>query len=86
MNWRDYIISDPEVLLGKPTIKDTRLSVEYLVNRLASGWTEDMLFSNHPRLQKEHLQAVFAYIADGLKDGLMFQISPKKQRAIGQDV
>jgi uncharacterized protein (DUF433 family) len=81
MNWRDYIVSDPEILLGKPTIKDTRLSVEYLVDRLANGWTEEMLFANHPRLQKVHLQAVFAYIADGLRDGLMFQISPKKQRA-----
>ena len=81
MNWRDYIVSDPEILLGKPTIKETRLSVEYLVGRLANGWTEEMLYTNHPRLQKEHLQAVFAYIADGLKDGLMFQIPLEKQRA-----
>ncbi len=81
MNWRDHIVSDPEVLLGKPTIKGTRLSVEYLVGRLANGWTEEMLFGSHPRLKKEHLQAVFAYIADCLRDGLMFQIFPKQQRA-----
>lgn len=81
MNWRDYIVSDPEVLLGKPSIKGTRLSVEYLVGRLANGWTEAMLFESHPRLKKEHLQAVFAYMSDCLRDGLMFQFFPQQQRA-----
>ena len=43
MNWRDHIISDPEILVGKPTIKGTRLSVELILGWLAQGWTHEML-------------------------------------------
>lgn len=72
MNWRDYIHSDKSVLLGKPTIKGTRLSVDFIVERLADGWTEQQLMENYPRLTKQHLQAVFAYIHECLQDGLLF--------------
>lgn len=61
MNWQDYIVSDEKVLLRKPTIKGTRLSVEFLLERLSDGWTEQDLLDNYPRLTKEALQAVFAY-------------------------
>lgn len=61
MDWQDYIISDEKVLLGKPTIKRTRLSVEFLLERLADGWTEQDLPDNYPRLTKEALQAVVAH-------------------------
>ncbi len=71
MNWRNHIVSDPEVLLGKPTIRGTRLSVEFLLERLASGWTEEMLLENAPRLTRADLQAVYAYLNDCLKDGLL---------------
>ena len=72
MNWRDHIVSDKEVLLGKPTIKGTRLSVEHIVGLLAQGWTENQILENHPRLTKESLQAVFAYIQACMNDGLLF--------------
>ncbi|WP_338875506.1 DUF433 domain-containing protein [Spirosoma sp. SC4-14] len=61
MNWQDFIYSDEAVLLGKPVIKETRLSVEFLFERLANGWTEQDLLDNYPRLTKDALQAVFAY-------------------------
>lgn len=72
VNWKTYITTDEEVLLGKPHIKDTRLSVEFIVERLASGWTEEDLLENYPRLTKEALKAVFSYIYDCLKDGLLY--------------
>jgi uncharacterized protein (DUF433 family) len=72
MNWHDYIVSDEEVLLGKPTIKGTRISVEHIVGLLAQGWTEKEILENFPRLTKESLQAVFTYIQDCLNDGLLF--------------
>jgi uncharacterized protein (DUF433 family) len=62
MNWQDYIVSDKDILLGKPTIKGTRLSVEFIIERSANGWTETQLLENYPRLSKESLQAVFAYV------------------------
>lgn len=70
MNWRDHIVSDPEILLGKPTIKGTRLSVEFLLERLASGWTEEMLLENAPRLNRLDLQAVYMFLNECMKDGL----------------
>ncbi len=59
MNWKDHIVSNDEVLLGKPVLKGTRLSVEHIINLLASGWTEEQLLKNYPRLDKSKIQAVF---------------------------
>ena len=64
MNWQDHIISDKNILLGKPTIKGTRLSVEFIIDRLANGWTEQQLLDNYPRLTNESLQAVLAFILE----------------------
>ena len=72
MDWQNYIVSDKEVLLGKPTIKGTRISVEHIVGLLAQGWNENEILENFPRLTKESLQAVFAYIQDCINDGLLF--------------
>ena len=79
MNWKDHIISDKEVLLGKPTIKGTRISVEHIVGLLAQGWDEAQILENYPRLTKESLQAVFTYIQECIHDGLLF--SPIKKSA-----
>lgn len=79
MKWQDYIVSDKEVLLGKPTIKGTRISVEHIVGLFAQGWTENEILENYPRLSKVSLQAVFAYIQDCISDGLLF--TPQKRTA-----
>jgi uncharacterized protein (DUF433 family) len=79
MDWQNYIVSDNEVLLGKPTIKGTRISVEHIVGLLAQGWDENEILENFPRLTKESLQAVFAYIQDCISDGLLF--TPTKKTA-----
>ena len=79
MNWEEYIVSDKEVLLGKPTIKGTRISVELIIGLLAQGWTEAEILENHPRLTSKSLQAVFAYIQDCIQDGLLF--TPYKKTA-----
>ncbi|AKP52237.1 DUF433 domain-containing protein [Cyclobacterium amurskyense] len=72
MEWRTYISADQNVLLGKPTVKGTRISVEHIIGLLAQGWTEKQILENHPRLTKESLQAVFSYIQECLKDGLLY--------------
>ncbi|WP_192823347.1 DUF433 domain-containing protein [Rufibacter sp. LB8] len=73
MNWQQHIIEDENILVGKPTIKGTRLSVEFLVGLLAQGWSEAQILENYPRLQKEHLQAMFLYVQDCFRDGLMYK-------------
>jgi uncharacterized protein (DUF433 family) len=79
MNWQQYIVSEKEVLLGKPTIKGTRISVEYILSLFAQGWTEQMILENYPRLSKESLQATFAYLKECMNDGLLF--APVKKSA-----
>ncbi len=72
MKWQDYIISDKEILLGKPAIKGTRISVDHIISLLAQGWTEEKILSNYPRLTHNSLQAVFAYIYDCMQNGLIY--------------
>ncbi len=57
---------------GKPVVKGTRLTVEFLLERLADGWTEQDLLTNYPRLTKEALQAVFAFVSATMKDNLVY--------------
>ena len=68
MNWKDYIVADPQVLVGKPVIKGTRLSVELILNRLADGWSEQDLYRSYPNLKPEALHAVFAFAAEVMRD------------------
>jgi uncharacterized protein (DUF433 family) len=77
MDWKKYIISDKEVLLGKPTVKGTRLSVDYIISLLAQGWSEQQILENYPRLNKESLKAVFSYVYVCMQDGLLFAQSKK---------
>lgn len=77
MNWQEYIVSDKDVLLGKPTIKGTRLSVDHIIQLLAQGWTEEQILENYPRLKKEHLKALFSYLHECMQDGLLLVESGK---------
>lgn len=78
MDWKRHIVSDKEVLLGKPCIKGTRISVEHILGLFAQGWTENQILENHPRLQKRDLQAVFGFVQDCMHDGLLFTTTSKK--------
>jgi len=57
-----YIVVDEKVLGGKPTIKGTRLSVEFILKLLAEGWSEAQILENYPRLTREALQTVYTYL------------------------
>ena len=72
IDWREYIVSDDNVLIGKPAFRGTRLSVDFILGRLADGWTEQQLFESYPRLTREHLHAAYAYLHECMHDGLLF--------------
>jgi uncharacterized protein (DUF433 family) len=61
MDWKAYIGSDPTVLLGKPVVKGTRISVEFLLDLTAEGWSRDQILSNYPSLTAASPAAAFAY-------------------------
>jgi len=57
LDWRKRITLDPEILARKPVIKGTRISVEFLLELLADGWTEEEILENYPQLDKEDIQS-----------------------------
>jgi uncharacterized protein (DUF433 family) len=59
---------DPEVMVGKPVIKGTRLTVELILRKLGAGLTEDQIMEDHPRLTREDIRAAQAFAADYLHD------------------
>ena len=77
MNWNDRIVSDNNILLGKPIIRGTRISVEFILDRLANGWSETEILENYPQLSQKDIQAVFSYLNDCVKDGLFFELRRK---------
>ncbi len=61
MNWKECIAADDSVLAGKPIIKGTRLSVDFILSLFAEGWTEQQVLDNYPQLSINDLKAVFAF-------------------------
>ena len=74
MDWQRYIHSDSQILLGKPTVKGTRLSVEFLLGLFAAGWTEQQVLENYPTLTSEALRAVFAFAAECMREESLYTI------------
>lgn len=68
MDWQGRIITTPDTLFGKPRIAGTRIGVEFVLDLLASGWSEAQILENYPHLKPDDLQAVFAFVRDCLKD------------------
>ncbi len=74
MDWRAYIHSDPDILVGKPVVKGTRLSVEFLLGLFAAGWTREQVLDNYPTLTQEALQAAFAFAAEPVQNESLFSM------------
>lgn len=75
MNWQDYIVSDNQVLLGKPIIKGTRISVELVLELFSAGWTEKQILDSYTTVSAESLRAVFSYLKACIQQELYFPIS-----------
>ena len=72
MNWKAHIHSNPKILLGKPVIKGTRISVEFILGLFSEGWTQQQVLENYPMLNAESIQAVFAFAAECLKEDVFY--------------
>ncbi len=68
MDWRDRIVCNPDILVGKPTVKATRLSVELILGWLAEGWTHEMLLKAYPELSRDDILAALAFAADRMRE------------------
>ena len=70
----DRITIDPEVLVGKPVIKGTRLAVEFIVGLLARDWTVDDILKEYDHITREDIQACLAYAHQVLADEKIYPI------------
>ena len=67
MSWQERIVTDPDILVGKPVVRGTRLAVEFIIDRLAQGWSEPDLLRNYPGLTHEDIQACLSYASHALR-------------------
>jgi len=67
VNWRERLEQRPEVLGGKPVIKGSRLSVEFLLGLMAAGWEQPEILENYPGLTREDLLACLQYAQEVLE-------------------
>ena len=77
-DWKEIITADPEVMVGKPVIAGTRLTVEFIVERLADGWSEESLIENYPGLTKMQIHACLSYAAEMLSELQMYSLPMRR--------
>ena len=64
MDWRPLIHSDPAILVGKPVIRGTRISVELILERLSDDWDESAILTSYPHLPPDAVRAAVAFAAE----------------------
>jgi uncharacterized protein (DUF433 family) len=71
----DLIESDPSVMMGKPVITGTRITVELILEKLAAGETAEQIIEAHPRLTKDAVRVALAFAAEALRADLVYPTS-----------
>ena len=71
---KKLIVSDPAVMMGKPVVKGTRITVELILEKLGAGETIEQLLEAHPRLTREGIQAALSFAAETLRSDVVYPI------------
>ena len=74
MNWRDRVVAHPDVLVGKPVIKGTRISVELVMDLLAAGYTAQQIIEQYDHLTREDIQACLAYAREVVQSERVYAV------------
>ena len=72
---KQWIVSDPQVMMGKPVIAGTRITVELVLEKLAAGETIEQLLDAHPRLTREAIQAALAFASEALRADVIYPVA-----------
>lgn len=75
---KNMIISDPAVMMGKPVIAGTRITVELILEKLAAGETIEQILEAHPRLTREGIQAALSFAAETLRADVVYPVGELK--------
>ena len=71
---QDLIQSDPSIMMGKPVIAGTRITVELILEKLAAGETMEQILEAHPHLTREAIRAALAFAASALRADIVYPI------------
>jgi len=66
MSYTEHIEIDPKIMLGKPVIRGTRVTVELVLRKLSEGASDQDLLAAYPHLSRDDIRAALAYAADSL--------------------
>jgi uncharacterized protein (DUF433 family) len=69
------IVSNPEIMMGKPVIRGTRITVELILEKLAAGETLEQLLEDHPRLTREGVLAAIDFGAKALRADVVYPLT-----------
>ena len=69
-----WIYSDPSVMMGKPVIKGTRITIELILEKLAAGESFEDLLEAHPQLTREAIHAALAFAAEALRADVVYPL------------
>ena len=73
-DYREVVVSNPGVTMGKPVIAGTRITVESILGRLAAGETVEQVLEAHPRLNEDAVRAAPAFAADALRADVVYPL------------
>ena len=68
------IVSDPSIMLGKPVVAGTRITVELILEKLRCGETVEQLLDAHPQLSREAILAALAFAAEALRADVVYPV------------
>lgn len=68
------IVSDPAVMMGKPTIAGTRITVELILEKLAAGESVEQILEAHPRLREEQVRAAIEFAARAIRADVVYPV------------
>ncbi len=68
------IVSNPNVMMGKPVIRGTRITVELLLEKFAAGQSEDQILRAHPHITREGIRAALAFAAQALQASVVYPL------------
>ncbi len=71
---QSLITSDPKVMMGKPVVAGTRITVEVVLEKLAAGESVEQILSEHPRLTAEGIRAAIAFAAEALRADVVYPL------------
>ena len=73
-DYQDMVVSRPDVMMGKPVIAGTRITVELILGKLAAGETVQQILEAHPRLNENAIRAALAFAADTLRADVIYPV------------